>query len=552
MRLDELLDSAVIAGRDLDVDAVLGRTAQLRRRRAVFASAVAVVVLLIAFAVVWTPSRPDVILSSPEADIFPLPPAGEVDAVVTESGARVWLVHHEDGEVTALATVAPQDESVVPAQLGWCPASRLFEDVHGGSVFDEYGRLGSGGAANDLVCHELDMLADARVRVGRLLPAAPRSEVTLAPWQVRCSGDRGKAPPQLDGLTFPDYPPAQPVLRLRDVIADGSAEPTVVWAQLLRRSQAEPVMCEAADAVDSPACDGTEYRVDDPSVPREEEPGTTSYAIGHMLIRTDGTGVTEVVLLPDVYRAANVTVAATQCPLCDGVALLRDDAGEPVAALPPVVVVVETVDGIEVLTTDGGRIAAVAGFALAGRDPIEGPNVVRTGADPGSWGLDLNPPRVRDAFGYASLAGPALDPPCYPIQAPAQAVVLCEHTWTLERDGQVLVTLPTDMLDWYESYLSPDASTFLLQSRDDCGRRQAWVAPGGGGALRQLLPDRPSGDAIGFLPDGRALVRVGSDPCAEQAEELGLVVVDVTTGALQPFAPGARAALIWRTSSELP
>lgn len=144
------------------------------------------------------------LLASPAAaehgDVVELPPRGETRLAVLDLGDRVWVVHHEDGEIDVLGVAAERlDPDADPFVYGssfdgirsftfWSVTERIF--FGGGAQFDDSGMAISwspnqiDGAedagsvpARDLTAYATERVDDDRVRVG----APSRGEVRMVP-----------------------------------------------------------------------------------------------------------------------------------------------------------------------------------------------------------------------------------------------------------------------------------------------------------------------------------------------------------------------------------
>ncbi len=120
-----------------------------------------------------------------------LPPPGETRLEVLDDGRRVWVVHHDDGDVDVLDVAAERlDPAADPFVYGsafsgirsftvWIPAERIF--LGPAVVYDDRGTALSwspnqvGGAedagpvpARDLAPYDVQRLAEDRIRIGDL------------------------------------------------------------------------------------------------------------------------------------------------------------------------------------------------------------------------------------------------------------------------------------------------------------------------------------------------------------------------------------------------
>jgi hypothetical protein len=84
---------------------------------------------------------------------------------------------------------------------------------------------------------------------------------------------------------------------------------------------------------------------------------------------------------------------------------------------------------------------------------------------------------------------------------------------------------------WVSVFLSPDAKTLLLQWSGECESPSAWYAPASGGRPRPVAGDAAvESFALGWAPDGRAVVQFPQGMCGSGIHRPGIYLVDVHTG----------------------
>lgn len=140
---------------------------------------VAVLVVVLAGGLLWMAFRDQtgpVPLGGP--DVVTVPPIGEAAPVFTSEGRPVFVIHHEDGEVSVLDGISTHHAWGFDDMLGWCaPTRQLVEWAHG-PHFNEHGTWIEGPApdvalpsfAFDVV--ETDVAGDpAAIRIGDARPS---------------------------------------------------------------------------------------------------------------------------------------------------------------------------------------------------------------------------------------------------------------------------------------------------------------------------------------------------------------------------------------------
>jgi hypothetical protein len=131
----------------------------------------------------------------------------------------------------------------------------------------------------------------------------------------------------------------------------------------------------------------------------------------------------------------------------------------------------------------------------------------------------------------------------------ARWYLICGYFWSrapstirvLTPNGRVRVLVPPATRvrqhpndpdgSWVSAWLSPDGKTLLLQWSGECETPSAWYAPASGGKAKPLAGD-PGVEsfALGWAPDGRAVVRFPRGLCGAGIHRRGIYLVDVHTG----------------------
>jgi hypothetical protein len=84
---------------------------------------------------------------------------------------------------------------------------------------------------------------------------------------------------------------------------------------------------------------------------------------------------------------------------------------------------------------------------------------------------------------------------------------------------------------WTSARLSPDGKTLLLQWSGECESPSAWYAPASGGKAKPLAGDTATESfALGWAPDGRAVVQFPRAACGAGIHRAGIYLVDVRSG----------------------
>lgn len=129
--------------------------------------AVLVVVALILVAGAWLVATTLLAPPAPSpTSTVPLPAIGQVEGVRLRDGRPVFVVHHQDGEISVLDGFATHVPYGVFKLLRWCPSSRIFEDPAHGADYDEWGRRSGGPAPTGMIAFSYQRESGARLVVG--------------------------------------------------------------------------------------------------------------------------------------------------------------------------------------------------------------------------------------------------------------------------------------------------------------------------------------------------------------------------------------------------
>lgn len=116
---------------------------------------------------------------SDRSTVFPAPAPGDAVAEMLADGTPVWVVRHKDGEVTVLDASSTHRPFGARSLVGWCEASRGFEEGQNGSNFDERGRKRAGPAPRDLDTYAVTLTdGGGAVEVGELAAGAQRGDAS--------------------------------------------------------------------------------------------------------------------------------------------------------------------------------------------------------------------------------------------------------------------------------------------------------------------------------------------------------------------------------------
>jgi hypothetical protein len=168
------------------------------RRRHIAVVITAFAAVIAAGAVLWSVFAPLERAPAPlrGSDVVEVPPRGEVSAIFLPDGRPVFVVHHEDGDVSVVDSFSPHRAWGFEELVVWCPSTRQFIERAHEAHFDEFGSWHSAGPSpSGLATFAFDVLArDAAGDASRIKIGAMRDP------------DPGGSPP----ITEPTRPPFCP------------------------------------------------------------------------------------------------------------------------------------------------------------------------------------------------------------------------------------------------------------------------------------------------------------------------------------------------------
>ena len=217
-----------------------------------------------------------------------VPALGDAAAIFLADGRPVFVVHHEDGTVSAVDAFSTHTPFGVGKLVGWCAATRTFDDLQHGSTFDEYGRYILGPAPSGLITFETTDLGTtpATVQVGgRQLPA-PRTELGTPFSGPRCTSPADTLVHRIGQGQLTDSPAA--------AVEGTPARWMAVAAVLVVASDDAARLCSSSDATFALSCapvsgiDGSGLLGAEATY--RSDPST-------WLVRTDGTQLAEPTLV---------------------------------------------------------------------------------------------------------------------------------------------------------------------------------------------------------------------------------------------------------------
>lgn len=103
------------------------------------------------------------------ASVVRIPPLGDVAAVRLSDGRPVFVVHHENGQITVLDGFSTHVIYGEYKVVVWCPEARKFSDLAHGSRYDEWGVLEGGPAPTGMIAMRWRLGAGGVLRVDGLL-----------------------------------------------------------------------------------------------------------------------------------------------------------------------------------------------------------------------------------------------------------------------------------------------------------------------------------------------------------------------------------------------
>lgn len=289
--------AAATPRRDVDADAitVAGRRRRRRRRAATGTLALALVTL-VAFFAVGQLQAPDVPFG-PDEGALELPPRGEVRPEWLADGTPVFVVHHDDGQISVVEAVSTHNPTGLNKVVGWCASSRTFDDSWHASQWDAHGSYFSGPAPTGLPTYTVQRDGDTVRAQGRNAPStrAPHSD---APPPTRagpdCSWGEGAGTRlKPEDRTFHDVDDAPlPVRPPEELGQDGRV---VVDGTLVQRDDQPVQMCSTAEG-EPPACPPGSPEV----VDAEPISGVWRTMTARVVATVTGGDLRDVVMFPDV------------------------------------------------------------------------------------------------------------------------------------------------------------------------------------------------------------------------------------------------------------
>ena len=220
-----------------------------------------------------------------------VPSLGDAAAAFLADGRPVFIVHHEDGTASVVDAFSTHTPFGVGKLVGWCEATRTFDDIQHGSKFDEYGRYILGPASSGLVTFEATDLGTtpAKVRIGgRRLPAA-RTELGTPFSGSSCTSTADTLFHRIGQGQLTDSP--------RDAVGGTPGRWIAVPGVLLVTPVDGARLCSSVDVAAGPSCDlGVPVSgIDGPGLLGEESTYTSDAST--WLVRTDGTKLFELTVV---------------------------------------------------------------------------------------------------------------------------------------------------------------------------------------------------------------------------------------------------------------
>lgn len=276
--IDMLVRDALLAeGNDLSVDhALLDRVrhrlddadaTRTRRGRLPWVAAAAVILVITATgAVALLGGSDDAAVTAGMGDtptVLEVPAVGDAAPQILADGTPVWVVHHEDGEISVVDASSAHRPFGARSLIGWCAPSRRFQEGQHGSVYDERGHKQGGPAPRNLDTYKVTPIdGGSAIEVGQLTAGAPRGDAAEGPPVV--APEPGPNCLDDDGSFVPGYNPGSTELHQFDVddalpaseAPDSSNENLLLFqsATLLLRQDTPTVAC--SPTLPLPACDG--------------------------------------------------------------------------------------------------------------------------------------------------------------------------------------------------------------------------------------------------------------------------------------------------------
>jgi len=221
-----------------------------------------------------------------------VPALGDAAAAFLADGRPVFVVHHEDGTVSAVDAFSSHMPFGVGILVGWCDASRTFDDFRGGAKFYEDGRYILGPAASGLVTFETTDLGTtpAKVQVGARQLPAPRTELGTPFSGSFCTSTADTLFHRIGRGQLTDSP--------RGALGGTPGRWIAVAGVLLVTPGQGARLCSSIDVAAGPSCDLSA------PVSGIDGPGLLGGELTYMsdpstwLVRTDGTKLFELTWVP--------------------------------------------------------------------------------------------------------------------------------------------------------------------------------------------------------------------------------------------------------------
>ena len=163
-------------------------------------------VVIAAGAVLWSVFAPPERAPAPlgGSEVVDVPPCGEVSAILLPDGRPVFVVHHEDGDVSVVDSFSPHRAWGFEELVVWCPSTRHFVEWAHEAHFDEFDSWHSAGPSpSGLATFAFDVLArdaagdPSRIKIGAMRDpdpggSEPVTEPTRPPFCPEVDGRSGE------------------------------------------------------------------------------------------------------------------------------------------------------------------------------------------------------------------------------------------------------------------------------------------------------------------------------------------------------------------------
>lgn len=111
------------------------------------------------------------------------PAVGEVRPDYLPDGTPVWVIGHDNGDVSVLSGFDAHTPFGLNKMLWWCERADALDNPHHGSKYDEYGLRIGGPAPQGLATYAV-VTSGARISVGALRDGAPAGTPHSGPHEV--------------------------------------------------------------------------------------------------------------------------------------------------------------------------------------------------------------------------------------------------------------------------------------------------------------------------------------------------------------------------------